>query len=176
MSADKRKTRGKGGPEAAETPTPESADAQERTLRDDEAVSKAVTADDEAAEAGTKSVLPGPPLPPEVQDEVRKETGAAAASGRRGPAQGSKQSKGETRMVDRDEIKKEIREHMEVVGSDGQHVGTVDHCEGPNIIKLTKSDPASGGEHHFIPLAWVDHIDQKVHLAHTADEARRRWG
>ena len=26
--------------------------------------------------------------------------------------------------------KAEIKEHMEVLGSDGQHVGTVDHLEG----------------------------------------------
>jgi hypothetical protein len=70
----------------------------------------------------------------------------------------------------------DIREHMEVVGSDGEHVGTVDHCEGPNIIKLTKSDPAAGGQHHYIPLAWVDRIDQRVHLAHPGNDARARWG
>ena len=35
-----------------------------------------------------------------------------------------------------------IREHMEVLGSDGQHVGTVDKVEGQRI-KLTKSDPAA---------------------------------
>lgn len=70
----------------------------------------------------------------------------------------------------------DIKEHMEVVGSDGEHVGTVDHCEGPNIIKLTKSDPAAGGEHHYIPLAWVDRIDRQVHLAHPGNEARARWG
>lgn len=69
-----------------------------------------------------------------------------------------------------------IREHMEVVGSDGQHVGTVDHCQGPNIIKLTKNDPAAGGEHHYIPMAWVHRIDQRVHLTQPAEEARARWG
>jgi len=37
-----------------------------------------------------------------------------------------------------------IREHMEVVGSDGKHIGTVDHVEGSRL-KLTKSDPSSGG-------------------------------
>jgi hypothetical protein len=33
----------------------------------------------------------------------------------------------------------QIKEHMEVVGSDGQHVGTVDGVEDDRI-KLTKSD------------------------------------
>ena len=36
-----------------------------------------------------------------------------------------------------------IKEHMEVLGSDGQHVGTVDHLEGQNKIKLTKNDPSA---------------------------------
>ena len=34
--------------------------------------------------------------------------------------------------------KGDIKEHMEVLGSDGQHVGTVDHLEGSNQIKLTR--------------------------------------
>ena len=49
----------------------------------------------------------------------------------------------------------QIREHMEVKGSDGKHVGTVDHMENGRI-KLTKSDPASGGQHHYIDLKMVD--------------------
>lgn len=43
----------------------------------------------------------------------------------------------------------QIQEHMEVKGSDGKHVGTVDHMENGRI-KLTKSDPASGGQHHYL--------------------------
>jgi hypothetical protein len=45
----------------------------------------------------------------------------------------------------------DIKEHMEVLGSDGQHVGTVDHMEGSNQIKLAKKDPKAGGQHHLIP-------------------------
>ena len=60
-----------------------------------------------------------------------------------------------------------IKEHMEVVGSDGVHVGTVDHLEGRDTVKLTKDDPDAGGEHHLIPLAWVDHVEMKVHLKHV---------
>jgi hypothetical protein len=59
---------------------------------------------------------------------------------------------------------KQIREHMEVVGADEEHVGTVDGVDGGQI-KLTKSDPVTGGEHHFIPLAWVDTVDEKVRLS-----------
>jgi hypothetical protein len=65
-----------------------------------------------------------------------------------------------------------IKEHMEVVGSDGAHIGTVDHMEQ---VKLTKDDPDAGGEHHFIPLAWVEHVESKVHLKQSAAEAKARW-
>jgi hypothetical protein len=40
-----------------------------------------------------------------------------------------------------------IREHMEVVGADGVHVGTVDKVEG-NRIKLIKADSGSHDDHH----------------------------
>jgi hypothetical protein len=38
-----------------------------------------------------------------------------------------------------------IKEHMEIIGADGVHVGTVDHIDGDRI-KLTKAD--SGPHHH----------------------------
>ena len=71
--------------------------------------------------------------------------------------------------------KTDIKEHMEVLGSDGQHVGTVDDLEGSSDIKLTKSDPKSGGQHHLIPLAWVDHVDQNVHLNRSSTDVQTRW-
>jgi len=37
-----------------------------------------------------------------------------------------------------------IRQHMEVVGSDGRHVGTVDRIEGRRI-KLTNPTPQRAG-------------------------------
>ena len=40
-----------------------------------------------------------------------------------------------------------ITEHMEVVGADGVHVGTVDHVDGDRI-KLTKADSGSHSDHH----------------------------
>lgn len=52
--------------------TPEGAEAQEKTLSGDETVRDAVTAERETVEKGTKSVLPGPPIPPSVQKELRK--------------------------------------------------------------------------------------------------------
>jgi hypothetical protein len=68
-----------------------------------------------------------------------------------------------------------IREHMEVLGSDGKHVGTVDHLEGQNEIKLTKTDPAANGKHHLIPVDWVDHVDQHVHLTKSSKDAMSEW-
>ncbi len=37
----------------------------------------------------------------------------------------------------------QIREHMEILGSDGEHVGTVDRLDGARM-KLTRTDPAAG--------------------------------
>lgn len=69
----------------------------------------------------------------------------------------------------------EIREHMEVVGSDGGHVGKVDHVLGDQI-ELAKMDTASGLKHHLIPMSWLDHIeDDKVCLNLTRDAAREMW-
>ena len=67
-----------------------------------------------------------------------------------------------------------VREHMEVVGSDGGHVGTVDCTRGDAIV-LTKSDPNAGGHHHRIPCGWVDKVDDKVRLNLAAEEAIERW-
>lgn len=68
-----------------------------------------------------------------------------------------------------------IKEHMEVIGSDGRHVGTVDCVQARNII-LTKSDPASGGRHHGIPLDWVGTIGQEVlRLNQPAQQAQANW-
>jgi hypothetical protein len=68
-----------------------------------------------------------------------------------------------------------IKEHMEVVGSDGAHVGTVDHLEGDKRIKLTKTDPAAGGQHHFISADWIESVDKKVHLKKSAKDAKAQW-
>lgn len=69
----------------------------------------------------------------------------------------------------------QIREHMEVLGSDGQHVGVVDGVEEQGSIKLTKNDPEAEGMHHFIPMDWVDHVDAHVHLKKSSHEAKREW-
>ena len=66
-----------------------------------------------------------------------------------------------------------IRENLEVLGSDGVHVGVVDHLESNGEVRLAKDD--AGGEHHYIPLGWVVHVEMKVHLNQSGAEARARW-
>lgn len=67
-----------------------------------------------------------------------------------------------------------VEEHMEVVGSDGGHVGTVDKVRGDRII-LTKNDADAGGHHHSIPSRWIQSVDDKVTIRKTADEAKSHW-
>jgi hypothetical protein len=67
-----------------------------------------------------------------------------------------------------------IREHMEVIGADGVHVGTVDRVEGDRI-KLTKKDSGQGshqGHHHYISTGLVaDFEGDKVRLSANSDVA-----
>jgi hypothetical protein len=62
----------------------------------------------------------------------------------------------------------DIKEHMEVIGADGVHVGTVDKVEG-NRIKLTKKDSGEGshmGHHHYIDRGLVAGVEgNKVRLS-----------
>ena len=62
----------------------------------------------------------------------------------------------------------DIKEHMEVIGADGVHVGTVDKIDG-NRIKLTKKDSGEGshkGHHHYIDRGLVAGVEgNKVRLS-----------
>jgi hypothetical protein len=69
----------------------------------------------------------------------------------------------------------DIREHMEVLDSEGNHVGVVDRVEAGGRIKLTKSDPLAEGTHHFISADWIDHVDAHVHLNKPNDELLSLW-
>ena len=68
----------------------------------------------------------------------------------------------------------QVREHMEVIGADGVHVGTVDKVEGGRI-KLTKLDSGEGshkGHHHFISGGLVAGVEgDKVRLSANGDVA-----
>ncbi|WP_033922150.1 DUF2171 domain-containing protein [Sphingomonas sp. 37zxx] len=69
-----------------------------------------------------------------------------------------------------------IREHMEVIGADGVHVGTVDRVEGDRI-KLTKGDSGDGahaGHHHYLSGGLVAEIEgDAVRLSATAANVLR---
>ena len=74
-----------------------------------------------------------------------------------------------------------IREHMEVIGADGVHVGTVDAVEGDRI-KLTRRDRPEGqmeqaegshaGHHHYVSLGLVAGVEgNQVRLSASAANA-----
>lgn len=77
------------------------------------------------------------------------------------------------RRGQRDSLQR-VNAHMEVVGSDGSHVGTVDKVRGDRIL-LTKSDSDAGGHHHSIPSRWIQSVDEKVTLRKSAAEAQAHW-
>ena len=68
----------------------------------------------------------------------------------------------------------EVKAHMEVIGADGVHVGTVDKVEGGRI-KLTKKDSGEGthkGHHHFIKKGLIAEVEgNKVRLSANASVA-----
>jgi hypothetical protein len=71
----------------------------------------------------------------------------------------------------------QIEEHMEVIGADGVHVGTVDKVEGDRI-KLTKHDQPQtedgqgGDKHRYIPLGLVAEVEAgAVRLSATGANA-----
>jgi len=62
--------------------TPDGAESREKDRLDDRAVEKAVTNGGPRPDQGTKSVLPGPPIPPELQDDIRERSGDDGKSGK----------------------------------------------------------------------------------------------
>lgn len=61
-------------------------------------------------------------------------------------------------------------DHLQVKDVNGEHVGTVDHMEGENQIKLTKND-STDGQHHYVNLSQIESMDDvAVYLNVTRDE------
>jgi hypothetical protein len=54
----------------------------------------------------------------------------------------------------------DVREHMEVIGADGVHIGTVDRVE-ENRIKLIRADSGVGHQehHHFLPRGLIAEVE-----------------
>jgi|GEM_PF-1360894 len=65
----------------------------------------------------------------------------------------------------------QIKPHMPVVCSNDGQFAIVDHIEG-NSVKLTKDQ---SGVHHYIPLAWVRSVDDKVHIDRPGKQAMNEW-
>jgi hypothetical protein len=67
-----------------------------------------------------------------------------------------------------------VREHMDVVGSDGETIGKVDKVRGDQII-LTKSD-SPDNRHHAIDCSMIETVEgDQVRLDVPAEEAKSRW-
>jgi hypothetical protein len=65
-----------------------------------------------------------------------------------------------------------VNPDMEVVASDGSHVGTVDHEEGQDRIKLKKHD----GDHRYLSWDWVDRVNEgKLVLKVSKAQLRKAW-
>lgn len=66
----------------------------------------------------------------------------------------------------------QVREHMEIIGADGVHVGTVDKVEGSRI-KMTKPDSGSHkSHHHYISEGLIASVEgNKVRLSANGDNA-----
>lgn len=79
----------------------------------------------------------------------------------------------QTRQTQRDSLRT-VQPHQEVVGSDGEHVGTVDKVRGDRII-LTRTDSDASGHHHSIPIAWIVRVGDKVEINQTAQQAKAVW-
>ena len=67
-----------------------------------------------------------------------------------------------------------IRNGLAVIASDGEPVGAVDKVEGDRI-KLTRKD-STDNDHHYIPLAWVARVEERVHLSRTGADVRATFG
>lgn len=65
----------------------------------------------------------------------------------------------------------DIKEHMPIVCSDEKRFATVDRVEN-GAIKVTKDDQ---GRHHYIPLSWVTHVDDRVHVDRPGARAMQEW-
>jgi hypothetical protein len=80
-------------------------------------------------------------------------------------------------MMNGDSIKPDLMVHARglggMKGAASVHIGTVDHMDGEQWIKLKRQD-AQDSKHHWIPLDWVERADDRaVYLSKTADEVKK---
>lgn len=75
-------------------------------------------------------------------------------------------------MLDSETARSLIKPRMPVVGSEDGQFAVVDHVEGRDLIKLARDEH---GQHHYIPLAWVTSVDDRVHVDRPGAQAMREW-
>ncbi|WP_075382619.1 DUF2171 domain-containing protein [Acinetobacter pittii] len=67
----------------------------------------------------------------------------------------------------------DIKKHADVIASCGTKVGTVDHLEGENQLKLTRDE---SGQHHLIPTGWIGEVkENQVILNKNSEEVKEQW-
>ncbi len=69
-------------------------------------------------------------------------------------------------------VPSQIKPGLEVVGSDGVVVGTVHYMYGHDAIKLRNDEH---GVAHYLPVDWVQFVDQRAHLRQAVAWVRRAW-
>ncbi len=67
----------------------------------------------------------------------------------------------------------DIKRHADVIASCGTKVGTVDHLDGENQLKLTRDE---SGQHHLIPTGWIGEVkEDQVILNKNSEEVKEQW-
>ena len=67
----------------------------------------------------------------------------------------------------------QIRNQMQIVGSDGQQLGSVEQVDGSSRIKFAPKAATDRGD-HFIPLAWVASVEgQTVRLSKSSHDVQQ---
>lgn len=67
----------------------------------------------------------------------------------------------------------DIKKHADVIASCGTKVGTVDHLDGENQLKLTRD---KSGQHHLIPTGWIGEVkEDQVILNKNSEEVKDQW-
>lgn len=105
------------------------------------------------------------------QQPGRQAQGAAGRqqSGQMGAGSGAGQQQ-QFEGGDAGRFRDQLREHMEVIGADGTHVGTID-CVKEDRLILTRGD-STDRKHHALPLGLIAGIeDGKVRLTANGDVA-----
>ena len=66
----------------------------------------------------------------------------------------------------------QIKPNMPVVCSNEMQFATVERMEGSDWIRLKKDD---SGAPHYIPVSWVQTVDDRVHLDRPSKQAMNQW-